>query len=259
MVAPGGFSKFIATTGDICLDRTRVPQVGPATFEKLAAGCARMQIEMLPSWKADRPAPTRIPPRELWVLGMHVKLLLTAEETNGRFSVAELSPDPGVFVPNHRHLAEDEMFYVTDGTVWFEVGGESITATAGTFVYIPRGTMHGFRNIGSRRARMLNVHTPGGFDKFFEASGTPCEDIDAGPPNVAPNFAKFAIICRDHENHHIGGAGAAGAHRGKGGVTRGIEESNEPAGRRHMISTDMLRDAARFTGRNTGFTDVIKQ
>jgi quercetin dioxygenase-like cupin family protein len=198
VASPSGFNKFIADAGCPCHRDRNKPEVGPAVFEKLQAACRQHWIEMKPDWAATRPLPVLPKRKELWVIGLHVKLLLTAEETNGRFSVAELSPDPGVFVPNHRHKAEDEMFYVTDGTVWFEVGGESVTATAGTFVYIPRGTLHGFRNIGHRRAKMLNVHTPGGFDKFFEASGMPCEDIDAGPPNIAVDFAKFALICHNH-------------------------------------------------------------
>ena len=54
------------------------------------------------------------------------------------------------------------------------------------------------RSIGSRAAKLLNYHTPGGFDKFFEEAGTECRNIKCGPPNVAPNFAKFALICRKH-------------------------------------------------------------
>jgi quercetin dioxygenase-like cupin family protein len=195
---PGGFAKFVTTTGDICLDRTKVPQIGAAVLEKLAAGCAKAGIELLPAHQPKEPAPRQPKPRELWVLGGHVKLLLTGEQTNGQFSVSENTLDPGFFVPPHTHDVEDEFFYVLEGELEFDLGETTISAPAGTFVHVPKQTLHGFRNAGTQRAKMLDCHTPGGFEKFFLAAGTPCLDIKLGPPKERPDMERFVAICRAH-------------------------------------------------------------
>ena len=43
--------------------------------------------------------------------------------------------------------------------------GDEALAGPGTFVLVPPGVSHGFRNDGEGPARMLNVHAPAGFDK----------------------------------------------------------------------------------------------
>jgi quercetin dioxygenase-like cupin family protein len=129
---------------------------------------------------------------------MHVKLLLTSEETASAYSVAEITAAPGGFVPPHAHAREDEMFYVLSGTFEFELADSVITAPSGTFVHVPRQTLHGFRNAGRAVGRLLDVHTPGGFEKFFLEAGTKCDDAQQGPPEGAPDMPRFLQICRKH-------------------------------------------------------------
>jgi quercetin dioxygenase-like cupin family protein len=195
---PGGFARFVASTGNICLDRSKVPQIGPAALEKLAQGCALAGIELLPAHKADDPAPSRARPQEVWCLGLHVRLLLTSEQTQGQFSVAEILAEPGLFVPPHTHDREDEFFYVTEGEFEFNLADGVISAPAGTFVHVPKQTVHGFRNASGKTAKLFDVHTPGGFERFFIASGTPCLDIKLGPPKTKPDMQRFVEICRQH-------------------------------------------------------------
>jgi hypothetical protein len=40
-----------------------------------------------------------------------------------------------------------------------------IAAPPGTFVLVPPGVEHGFRNDGDTPVRMLNIHAPAGFDR----------------------------------------------------------------------------------------------
>ncbi len=49
------------------------------------------------------------------------------------------------------------------------VGDEGQTAPAGTFAFVPRGTIHGFHNASSGDATLLVMHHPGGFEQFLEA------------------------------------------------------------------------------------------
>ena len=63
-------------------------------------------------------------------------------------------------VPAHTHADHVDAFYVLDGEVEFTVGDETRRAGPGTLVAVPPGTVHGFRNPGSGRARILNLHAP---------------------------------------------------------------------------------------------------
>ena len=67
--------------------------------------------------------------------------------------------------PPHAHADEDDSFYLLEGELVFEVDGEEIAAPAGTFVLVPPGVRHTFRNDGDRPARFVNVHAPAGFDR----------------------------------------------------------------------------------------------
>jgi uncharacterized cupin superfamily protein len=62
--------------------------------------------------------------------------------------------------PLHRHLADDEAWYVLEGRLGFIRGDERLEASAGSAVLVPRGVPHTFWNAGGGRARYLIVMTP---------------------------------------------------------------------------------------------------
>jgi quercetin dioxygenase-like cupin family protein len=71
-------------------------------------------------------------------------------------------PDP------HLHREHVDAFYVLDGALELELGGDRVDAPAGTFVAAPPGVVHTFRNAGDERVRFLNLHAPGmRFDEYF--------------------------------------------------------------------------------------------
>jgi mannose-6-phosphate isomerase-like protein (cupin superfamily) len=65
----------------------------------------------------------------------------------------------------HVHAAEDDAFYIMEGEMTFTLGGEEVAAPPGTFVLVPPGVEHGFRNDGAVPVRVLNIHAPAGFDR----------------------------------------------------------------------------------------------
>jgi len=69
----------------------------------------------------------------------------------------------------HYHRARDEFFYVLTGELVLRIGDQTQTAPAGTFAFVPRGSVHGFRNASSDDASLLVMHHPGGFEQFLEA------------------------------------------------------------------------------------------
>ena len=89
------------------------------------------------------------------------------------FNLAIVVLRPGQGVDSHVHAAEDDSFYVLDGTLTVALGEERRVEQAGpgTFVLVPCGTAHEIRNDSAADVRMLNVHSPGGLDRRLGLGG----------------------------------------------------------------------------------------
>jgi len=64
---------------------------------------------------------------------------------------------PGVTFPDHSHPGE-EIIYVLEGTFEYRVEGRPVTVGAGEVLFIPAGTVHAARNIGSGNAVELATY-----------------------------------------------------------------------------------------------------
>jgi mannose-6-phosphate isomerase-like protein (cupin superfamily) len=82
-------------------------------------------------------------------------LARTADTPRFTLGIIEMAPDRELEV--HVHDAEDDAFYILEGTMTFLLGDDAVTAPRGTFVLVPPGVRHGFRNDGPTPVRMLNV------------------------------------------------------------------------------------------------------
>jgi hypothetical protein len=92
----------------------------------------------------------------------------------------------------------EELFYVLDGTFEFTFGSRVERVEPGGFVFVPRGTLHSFRNIGRDAARLFDVHSPGGFEAFFEDAGTPARDPHTSPPRGSPDIDWLRTLFQKH-------------------------------------------------------------
>jgi len=91
----------------------------------------------------------------------------TAAATDGRFSLMERTlPPGGRMPPAHRHVGNDEAYFVLDGTVEFHVGDEVFDGAPGTFVLVEAGEGHTFGNTSAAPARLLVLHAPA-LDGYF--------------------------------------------------------------------------------------------
>ncbi|MGH9247303.1 MAG: quercetin 2,3-dioxygenase [Acidimicrobiales bacterium] len=134
--------------------------------------------------------------RALWHFDSLQQWLATSEDTDDRFWVTHTRAARGASVPWHLHEREDEAWYVLEGDYTFFVGDQELRATAGSFVFLPRGVPHTLR-VDSMRGRCLNLGVPGGFDRFFFETGRPAPRFslpgaDAEPP---PDAATLAGVC----------------------------------------------------------------
>jgi quercetin dioxygenase-like cupin family protein len=66
--------------------------------------------------------------------------------------------DPGVAFPRHRHPGE-EIIYVIEGSLEYEVEGKPpITLKAGDVLFIPAGTIHAAKNVGTGNGAELATY-----------------------------------------------------------------------------------------------------
>jgi quercetin dioxygenase-like cupin family protein len=107
-----------------------------------------------------------------WSLGELLTVLASAEQTGGAFSLMEERLPRGAEPPPHVHHREDEAFFVLDGALTVRVGGETFSATSGSFVFCPRDIPH-LLAVDSEEVRMLTLCTPGGVERLFVELGRP--------------------------------------------------------------------------------------
>jgi mannose-6-phosphate isomerase-like protein (cupin superfamily) len=94
---------------------------------------------------------------------------MTAEDTQGAYTILEalVPPDSGSGL--HRHWSYDEAALVVDGKFECHIDGKQVTLGGGESVYWPRGAAHKFRSIGPDSGRILFVCSPGKiFEDFIE-------------------------------------------------------------------------------------------
>jgi mannose-6-phosphate isomerase-like protein (cupin superfamily) len=124
----------------------------------------------------------------LWFLGSLVTAKATGVHTGGRVTVVEFVNPPGFAAPLHRHLEEDEMFYVLSGTAEFRCDGETLSTGPGDFVLLPARLPHTFVVGTEEPLRTLQITTPSGFERFAAEVGEPAQARqlpDPGPIDPA--------------------------------------------------------------------------
>jgi quercetin dioxygenase-like cupin family protein len=71
---------------------------------------------------------------------------------------ARVEIDPGVTSPRHTHPGE-EIIYVLEGLLEYQVEGKPpVTLKAGDVLFIPAGTIHAAKNVGSGNAAELATY-----------------------------------------------------------------------------------------------------
>jgi quercetin dioxygenase-like cupin family protein len=100
------------------------------------------------------------------VLGMTHKVW--SDWYAGGLSILEGVIQPGSLIPPHTHANEDECTFVMEGTLGFDVGGTVAVVGSGSYALKPRGTPHAFWNAGTEPAHVMEIHSPGGFDRYYD-------------------------------------------------------------------------------------------
>lgn len=103
----------------------------------------------------------------LKVLSDRVCIQLRSQDSANGMTVITVDAPAGSQVGPHIHLAEEESYYLLEGSLTVQVGDRTFIARAGDFVHIPAGTVHSYHNDTLQPARFLAWAIGGNLDQFF--------------------------------------------------------------------------------------------
>ena len=100
---------------------------------------------------------------------------------------------PDYLAPRHVHHADDEAFYILEGSLSFDLDGDTVTVNAGGAVMIPKGTVHTWWNPSPAPCHYLILMTR----RIHELIGA---------LHAPDRTRSFAEVFRDHESELIDGS-----------------------------------------------------
>ncbi|GAA4982627.1 cupin domain-containing protein [Pseudonocardia tropica] len=121
---------------------------------------------------------------------------VSADDLPGRgVGIIEGTLAPGALIPPHTHAGVDEVTYVLAGEVTAEIGDAVVVAPTGSYLLKPRGLPHAFWNSGTTTARVLELHLPGGFERYYARMA----ELAADGSDGTDRFARMGAL-----NHEFG-------------------------------------------------------
>ena len=129
----------------------------------------------------------------IWFLGTLATVKAAGATTGGALTVIEFLHPPGFATAAHVHHIADEAFYILEGAMRGFCGDRSWRATAGSFVWLPRGIPHGYAVDGDEPMRSLAISVPADLDRLVLEVGEPAGERTLPPPS-APDMAKLTKL-----------------------------------------------------------------
>jgi quercetin dioxygenase-like cupin family protein len=123
-----------------------------------------------------------------------VRFMIDGDETGERFSLVEHPMSPhALAAPLHRHNREDEYTFVLEGSVGALLGDDVVIGKPGDLIFKPRGQWHTFWNAGDAPARILEIISPAGFERFFDELDGLGGALQAPPDVLADLCARYEL------------------------------------------------------------------
>ncbi len=93
---------------------------------------------------------------------------ISGADTDGDLAIFEqTSLSQGKGTPLHIHLAQDEIFYVIEGSYKFQVGDEKYDLAAGDSIFLPRKIAHAWTQKSDRGKMLVTMQPAGKLENFF--------------------------------------------------------------------------------------------
>jgi quercetin dioxygenase-like cupin family protein len=99
--------------------------------------------------------------------GVEVTFRMSGRETDDAYTVLEFRLEPGRLIAPHAHRREHEVSYVLEGEIGLRIGADELTAKQGCFVVKRPQVTHAWWNATASPARVLEVISPAGFERYF--------------------------------------------------------------------------------------------
>jgi quercetin dioxygenase-like cupin family protein len=128
------------------------------------------------------------------IVGDTYTILISGEDTDGRYCLIDMHIPPGGGPPPHRHDFE-ESFTILQGKIEFSFRCEKKVVRKGETVNIPANAPHSFTNASQHPVRLLCINAPAGLDEFFLALGVPVASRTT-PARVLDQAAKAAMMAK---------------------------------------------------------------
>ena len=117
------------------------------------------------------------------LVGDTYTILLSGDDTDGRYCLIDMLIPPGGGPPPHRHDFE-ESFTLLEGKIEAVVRSQKIGLRAGETINIPANAPHSFTNTSGQPARLLCICPPAGQEAFFEEVGVRLATRTTRPPEL---------------------------------------------------------------------------
>jgi quercetin dioxygenase-like cupin family protein len=103
---------------------------------------------------------------KLPVFGVEVEVLIGVPQIQS-FGAYIATCGAGTGAPPHRHVGQDEAFFVLEGAFDVLLGERVQRLNKGDFAMAPRGIVHGFTAAAEGSSKLLVYGTPAGHEAFF--------------------------------------------------------------------------------------------
>lgn len=212
LVAPAGHEGFFAELGT-SIDKParpadQFPEIVELNRVAVKYGVAYLGPSNEPTWGTLRSAkgrkPTMVKPDEgdlFATMGSLLFVKVGAKETEKTYTLVEIKLGPQGEMPLHSLEKQDECLYVREGTIKVTVGDKTYESGPGGFFFVPKGTVHSFRNVGNKPARVLAMTKPAGLEDFIAAACDKGKDALAMPPK--PEMKDLERLRKVGERHGV--------------------------------------------------------
>jgi quercetin dioxygenase-like cupin family protein len=121
----------------------------------------------------------------LSVVGDTYTVLISGDQTAGRFALIDMLIPPGAGPPPHRHDFE-ECFHVLEGSLEVHFRDlPPVRLEAGETANVPANAPHRFSNPTDAPTRLLCTATPAGLERFFAEFGDPVPSRTSPAPALS--------------------------------------------------------------------------
>ena len=114
--------------------------------------------------------------------GMDMNIIFNKKVDGGNISIIEQQIPYAAGVALNLCNNHDKVVYIVEGSFRFFAGGRYYNAVKGASLFIPKGTLHGYKNAAPQTGKVLVTLTPGGSTGFLSNIERSVQLVQPGQP-----------------------------------------------------------------------------